>query len=175
VALVVEDGTGKADAEALISVAGSDEYFTSKRGPSSTYSASGDWLHAGTTEPIKEACLRWGMRLIAKLWRFDGERSSETQALPIPREGMEVDDVEVESDVVPADLAYANAEMARALLLDATRTDDTEKGLSSLKVDVIQLVFDRFDRKRILPPSVRLLLADYGRARSSAARLTERV
>ncbi len=173
-ALVVEDGTGLETAEALISVADADTYFTSGRGASSNYTDSGDWLHADTTTAIKEACLRWGMRLIASLWLFDGERSTEDQALPIPRIGMEVDGIELAEDEVPENCAYANAEMARALLLDVERTGDQEASLSELGVGPIKLVFDKYDRAKVLPLEVRDLLSNFGRPKGGRSRQVER-
>ncbi len=162
-ALIVEDGTGLEDAESYYSVADTDSYFTSKRGDASVYEAEGDWLHADTTTAIKEACLRWGTRLIDRKWAYNGEKSTTTQKLRCPRTGMEdIDGDELPGDELPEDLEHATAEMARALLVDPERVEDQEVGLSALTVAVIELTFDKYDRAGTLPATVKSLLSTLG-------------
>lgn len=172
-ALVVETGSGSSTAESYISVADADTYFDSKRGPASTYAA--DWDAVATTEAIKEACLRWATRLIDKGWVWDGQKSTTTQALKWPRSYVLDDEgEEIDGDVIPADLKYAVAELARALLVDPERVEDQEVGLSSLGVGSIQLVFDKFDRAGALPRPVKDLLSSFGSPRRGGGRETAR-
>jgi hypothetical protein len=160
-ALVVENGSGLANAESYISVADADTYFSALRGDASVY--ADDWANAATTTAIKEACLRWATRLIDKYWRFDGEKSTTTQKLRWPLEGVENEYEELlPSDELPDDLTYATAEMARALLVDPERVEDQEVGLSALGVGSIQLTFDKYDRAGTLPKTVKNLLSAYG-------------
>ncbi len=160
-ALIVEDGTGINNAESYISVTDADSYFSSKRGDAATYNS--DWASGSTTTAIKEACLRWGTRLLDKYWAFDGEKSTTTQKLRWPRTGA-VDDEgdKIAGNSIPDDLKYATAEMARALLVDPERVEDQEVGLSALTVGSVALNFDKYDRAGVLPRPVKLLLSSYG-------------
>lgn len=103
-ALVVEDGTGMDDAEAYITVADADTYF-SGRGNTA-------WAALGT--PAKEAALRLGADYMEATYsqRWKGDRVSETQALSWPRDDVEVNGFDVDNDAVPLAVARANAELA---------------------------------------------------------------
>lgn len=76
-ALIVEDGTGKADAESYISVADADTYF-SKRG-------NATW--AALTTDQKEQALRKGTDYMVETYRlrWKGSRVNGVQALDWPR------------------------------------------------------------------------------------------
>lgn len=170
-ALVVEDGTGLANAESYYSVANADTYFSTMRGDSAEYAA--DWDAA--TDATKEACLRWATRLIDKLWRWDGQKSTTTQALKWPRTYVLDDEGdEIDGAVIPNDLKYATAELARALLVDAERVEDQEVGLASLSAGPVSLVFDKYDRSSTLPKTVKSLLSSFGSARGGSSRTVER-
>lgn len=112
-ALIVEDGTGLAGAEAYISVADADAYFT----------ARGNTAWAALTTQQKEQALRKGADYLQNyLWR--GHRYTAAQALSWPRCSVVVDGWALDADVIPAAVRHANAELAvRAatgdLLVDA--------------------------------------------------------
>jgi hypothetical protein len=99
-AIVIEDGTGKADAEAYISVADADTYFA----------ARGNSAWAALTTEQKEQALRRAVDYMTAVYgqRWKGERSSTTQALDWPRDGV----LGVASDVAPVPVQRANAELA---------------------------------------------------------------
>lgn len=99
-ALIVEDGTGKADAEAYISVADADAYFA----------ARGNAAWAALTPEQKEQSLRLGADYMGAVYgpRWCGERTTTTQALDWPRTGA----CGIASDVVPVAVQRANAELA---------------------------------------------------------------
>lgn len=103
-ALTVEDGTGKADAQSYISVADADTHF----------SARGITLWDTMLTAEKEQALTRATDYLVQVYRtrWLGDRVSATQALDWPREGVEVDGFEVASDVVPAEVERACAEMA---------------------------------------------------------------
>ena len=103
-AIVVEDGTGLANAEAYISVAGADAYFL----------ARGNAAWAALDEAGKEAALRLGADYMEGAYgqRWKGCRISQTQALSWPRDGVCVDGYELPDDEVPLQVARANAELA---------------------------------------------------------------
>lgn len=110
-AIVIEDGTGKADAEAYIAVADADSYF----------SLRGNTVWAALTTEAKEAALRLGTDYMEAMYsaKWCGERATDTQALSWPRTG-----TSAASDIVPLAVQRANAELAvrasqGALLADA--------------------------------------------------------
>lgn len=151
-ALIVEDGTGKSDAESYISVADADTYHTA-RGNTAWTSLSGD--------TVKEQALRKAADYMVQAYRqrWKGVRKSSTQALDWPRSGVLVEQVldtanyvlpELDqingyilpNNVVPDEVARANAELALRTLSttlnpDLTRSDDVKRE----KVDVIEVEY----------------------------------
>lgn len=133
-ALVVEDGTGKADAESYISVADAGTWH-SNRGNTA-------WA-AIATEAAKEAALRKATDYMVQVYslRWKGNRVTATQALDWPREGVEVYGFEIDSDVLPEAVANACAELAlRASAGDLT-PDVTRRTLRE-KVGPIEVEYD---------------------------------
>jgi hypothetical protein len=107
-ALIVEDGTGKADAESYISVADADTYFAAR--------ANATW--AALLTAAKEAALRAATdyMLGAYAGRWAGVRVSSTQALDWPRSLVVMRDAPAltyyADDAVPAAVARACADLA---------------------------------------------------------------
>lgn len=107
-ALIVEDGTGRADAESLCSVSYADAYHDAR--------GNTIWSALSTTE--KEQALRRGTDYIERTYgmRFCGYRVNSTQALSWPRyEARRKDSGRCEywpSDAVPNPMAQTCAEMA---------------------------------------------------------------
>lgn len=73
--LIVEDGTGKADAESYISVADADTY----------HAARGNTTWAALTTAVKEQSLRKATEYIEGYYTFIGYRKTSTQMLAWPR------------------------------------------------------------------------------------------
>lgn len=110
-ALVVEDGTGKTDAESYISVADTDTYVQLHLRSANTDRV--EWLAAATAD--KEIALRQATDWLDIQFqqRWQGRRSNEDQALAWPRWGVvDFDGYTIESDSLPQDLLDATAEMA---------------------------------------------------------------
>lgn len=106
-ALIVEDGTGRSDAEALCSVAFADTYHT-KMGNSA-------WTALSTNE--KEIALRKGAQYITAKWRarLKGYRVLQAQALDFPRyDVIDPDGFYVDATSVPPAIAIVNAELGLA-------------------------------------------------------------
>lgn len=165
-ALIVEDGTGRTDAESYASVATLLAYFTSARGASSAYSAL-----LGASTATHEALLRWATRSADTLWDYDGEPLTTTQALRFPRTGVyDLDGRERPSGVLPLPLVHGVCEISLALFTDAARLDDQETGLSALAVGPIKLAFERLDRPAALPRAALQLLSQVGSSRDPGAR-----
>lgn len=122
-ALIVETGSGAADAESYVSVSDANAYHT----------ARGNAAWTGS-ESVKEAALRRATDYMLQSYaqRWQGDRVSETQALDWPRSGVYAHGYLIASDTVPAAVANACAELAlralsESLLPDAGRVTASEK------------------------------------------------
>jgi hypothetical protein len=105
-ALVVEDGTGKSDAESYVSVADADAYHVAR-------SQTG-W--AGTNA-AKEALLRRATELLDASYAWRGTIATEAQGLRFPREGiLDRDKREIAANEVPTAIVRACCELALLLL-----------------------------------------------------------
>lgn len=104
-ALIVEDGSGKSDADSLCSVAFADTYHA---GMGNTAWAA---LNATTA---KEPALRKATQIMLGRFRgrWKGSRVKQTQALDWPRYDVVVDDYPLSHTAIPADLVRAVAEYA---------------------------------------------------------------
>ncbi len=131
-ALTVEDGTGKTDADSYLSVADTDTYHTN-------HSASADW--SGATESAKEQALRLATQYLdvrfVDYWQ--GWRTNQTQSLAWPRTGViDSDEFVIENDEMPVRLKNAVAELAlRVIQGDTLLADIDEPGDN--KVEDIQV------------------------------------
>lgn len=115
-ALVVEDGTGKTDAEAYISVTDADTYHTDFTGTS-------DWTSSTPTTAIKERVLRRAAQVMDNKYilRWVGDRANDLQTLDWPRVNAEdPSGFTISSTTVPVEIKRANAELA---LREITETD----------------------------------------------------
>lgn len=120
-ALVVEDGSGKTNADSYLSVADADTYHTN-------HSGSADW--SGATTAVKEKALRLATQYLDVryngLWK--GVRSNDAQALDFPRANVEdADGYYYESDEIPQRLKDATAELALRVVEGDTLLDDVSK------------------------------------------------
>lgn len=109
-ALTVEDGTGLAGADSLVSVAIADAYHT----------AMGNTTWTGT-DAAKEIALRRATQYIDNRYTYRGTKLTSTQALAWPRVGYE-DGYTVEAWPV-ANLKAACCEAALRALSDTLQTD----------------------------------------------------
>lgn len=109
--LITEDGTGRADAEALASVADADAYHVSR----------GNSLWATQAADAKEQALRRATDYMEQMYRlkWKGLRVSLTQALDWPRMNVQLEDIGfgsiaayVPTTIVPKEVVQATCEMA---------------------------------------------------------------
>ena len=110
--LTVEDGTLVSGAEAYISVADADTYFTNRGNPS-------QW--SGATTGQKEAALKYAAQYMETRYRFNGCLQDTSQALSFPRTSFYNHDGRLlaGSGVIPDAIKNANAELAlRHLIQD---------------------------------------------------------
>lgn len=118
---VVETGSGSSTANAYLSAADADTYFTDHGAPST-------WTAA--TTPNKEAALRQATQYLDATYhgRWRGTRANETQALAWPRADAEDDDgFTFSSTALPQALKDACAEAALAYLTDGDLIPDVDE------------------------------------------------
>lgn len=101
-AIIVEDGSGVANANSYVSVADAKVWLTA-RGLAFT---SNDDTVIGTLL-IKAMDLLESFRA-----RFKGAKTSSTQSLQWPRYNVYIDNVEVDDDVIPVELVSAQVQLA---------------------------------------------------------------
>jgi hypothetical protein len=105
--LEVEDGTGKANADAFVSVEDCDTYCTN-RGLSA-------WTDAPDSPPeIKEAAIRRATSYLSNAFRWQGSRTNgRAQALAWPRDGVvDGEGEDIATDEVPREVVDACCEIA---------------------------------------------------------------
>lgn len=115
-ALIVEDGSAKTDAESYASVQDGTDYFDKFGGGDSFTSAS---------QTEQEQALRNATRFIDQSVRWLSERLTDEQALEWPR--VEFEDtrgITIEEDEVPNRVVEATIEMANQHLEQDLRADD---------------------------------------------------
>ena len=129
-ALIVENGTGVANANSYISVS-SARVWAASRGAS---------LPAVDTDA--EVALIKAMDFIEALrTRFSGVKTLATQSLQWPRSGASVDGSELEADAIPAELLSAQVQLAiDAATVDLQPTGTGQEVLRE-KIDVIEVQY----------------------------------
>lgn len=133
--LIVEDGTGKADAESYISVADASAYHTARNNTA--------WA-ALSTDTLREAALRKATEYMVNAYRsrWQGTRKTEDQALCWPRYSVVVEGYLVDDASVPEIVKRACAELA----LKASAADlapDLTQGVVREQVGPIAVEYDR--------------------------------
>lgn len=155
--LIPEDGSGMSNANSLISYANAVIYY--ERVPPT-------WAHAvkwnAAVQATRELYLVKASDLIKDGYSFPGTRKVTTQRLPFPRYGIWIDKIEISAESVPEGIQFATAELAGWLMVSDRTADPGSAGLSRLKVDVIELNFDKNDRADVFPDSVIKMLAPFG-------------
>ena len=166
--LVVEDGSGKADANSYAAVADGDAYHEGH-----LYASA--WTAASTGN--KEAALVMATRVLDSLFRFNGFKRMATQALQWPRR--ECRDPDAESGIVPglllirgpyldetkvpAAVVRATCEMARELLQGDRTGDPDGGGLAQVSLSgIMTAVFDTQHPRPVAPRLVQAMLGRLG-------------
>lgn len=156
-ALIDEDGTGKATAESYISVADASTYFTA-RGVTA-------WT-ALATDALREAALRKATEYMIGAYRsrWQGVRAFPlVQALDWPRAGVVRDSWQVDIDEVPVEVQRACAELA----LKASAADlapDLTQGVIREQVGPIAVEYDRSSPQSTRYKAIDAMLAPFLKA-----------
>lgn len=160
--IVVEDGSGVANAESYISVAGADTRLAAL--------GMTNWADLTTTE--KEQALRRATSFIEGAYRdrWKGTRLLRAQSLSWPRYGVVVDGFPVESTVVPVDVANATAELAFRAAAGDLNADQT-RGIVREKVGPLETEYDRYAPQATQYRSIDAMLAPYLSGGGGMARL----
>lgn len=114
-ALVIEDGTGKADAESFASAADLASY-------AALYGSS-----IPATEGDREALLRRAA-LQMQVMGWKGRKASSVQALTWPRADVEVDGEILPSNLIPARIEYGQMALAVEIHADDLAPPEQQKG-----------------------------------------------
>lgn len=156
--LIVEDGTGVSNANTYI-----PEIEANALLAEDMY-ASG-WIDL--TAEQKEATLKSATRYLDMYFDYSGDKVYADASLRWPRRGVyDLDGVAVSSGAVPAPVKYATARLAWELAKKDRVSEPDTQGISELKVDVIELKFDKYDRPKLLPSIVTQIMRGYGSAKS---------
>lgn len=121
-----------------------------------------DWSVPNGT---KEKALVMSTRILNEQVHWNrGDLFTTTQALAWPRSGVtNDDDVLFASDVIPAWLSDATAELARHLIAD-DRTTQPQDEFESLEVSSeLKMNFGKAKKRSVLPDSVMAIIRPYGR------------
>ena len=134
-----------------------------------------DWKAAGETQ--QKRALITATLLLDRYVNWYGKRTLATQQPAWPRSEVQIPDLPADThydkDAVPENIKYITVEYANALLAeDITASQST--GIRSLRVDVISINFDKYDRKEAMPDGVKLVCNKLGNVtlnNASVARL----
>ena len=141
-ALEVEDGTGKSDADSFVSLAFADAFFSD---------FGGTWTY---TDAQKEAALRRATAWLSSAFRWKGDRThGRDQALAWPRSGVQDIDCEaVDDDIVPPEVQRATC---RAAAVEAANPYSLTPELGRLaikeKVGPIEVMYADSDKSEARP------------------------
>lgn len=160
-ALTLDATVGGVDSNSYTTVAAGDSYHEARL-------FTTDWTGAATE--TKEAALVWATRLLDTHFEWQGGKFTLEQALRWPRFGALDRDAElIDSDILPPSLIEAVAELARLLIIGDRSIETGTEGLEKLKVDVIELTFDKLDRTETIPDEVYQMISHLGRLVSVAS------
>jgi hypothetical protein len=174
-ALVVEDGTGLANAESYISVADADTYH-SKMGNS-------DWENLESAD--KEACLRRAAQFMVAVYRlkWQGRRVKQEQKLDWPRVGVVIKDLassagylapasyglfQVDYNVVPDEVKNACAELALRASIGQLAPDLSQRVVSET-IGPITVNYDRYSPQSPRYTEIDLMLSPFFGATANPA------
>ena len=152
---LVEDGTGLTLATSYMSVAEADDYIVQNT------SIFDDWDLLDTD--VREKVLSWSSRYLDQHARWNGTKTVETSGLRWPRTGVcDIDGIAIDANTIPEQLKEATAELASYLMTeDISRVRDQD-GIERLRVDVIELYFNKNYRLPSIPPTLNLILTGLG-------------
>jgi hypothetical protein len=162
VALIVEDGTGKADAESFISVADATAYHANR--------GNAAWA-ALASDTVREQLLRKASEYMEQAYRLRwlGYRTTNDQALSWPRSEVPIPDAPgvfagyysyVDEYSVPVPVARACAEFALKAATATLYADESQKIVRE-KIGPMETEYAEFGTQTIQYRAIDALLAPY--------------
>lgn len=155
VTMVVEDGTIVENANSYVSISYANTYLERN-------------IHKYTTwenlsDDDKSALLVWSSSVIDNYFNFEGLRMTGDQDLRWPRYGAyDLDGYLIPNTEIPRELKDSVCELALAYATEDRLDDPDTAGISELKVDVIELKFDKIDRPIAVPANVQQMMRTIG-------------
>ena len=173
-ALIKEDGTGKADADTYADVADGDAYHEGH-----LYATA--WTGASADQ--KAAALVMATRLIDGEYQFQGKQTTDSQSLSWPRcrcvdpdrdaaatiGRLPVRENWLPENLVPKQVMAATCEMARELLIADRTAAPAGEGLKYFNDGGEQTGYDKTDTRPTISHFAQALLARYGTLIKSAS------
>lgn len=170
--LIVEDGTGKSDAESYISVADATAYHAAR--------GNADWA-AIATDAIREQLLRKATSYMVGQYRlrWNGYRYTDTQALDWPRAWVPKPDTlpgyrgfpnYYPYNEVPLDVAHACAELALRSNSDDLLADQEQATIRE-RIGSLEVEYDKNSPQQIRYRLVEAMLQPYLNSVSGMTRL----
>lgn len=163
-AIVIDTTVGGENANSYCTKAEADTYH-------SGHIASSTWDDAETD--TKNRALVTATRLLDEHIEWTGEVAATDQKLLWPRDGMYYENgAAIDTDVLPAKLKEATAELARQMIAaDRTADDDVSvKGITRISAGAVDLSFSGYKTPNVIPDAVYVMVRTWGtiRRRSSA-------
>lgn len=153
--VIVEDGTGKADANSYASVSEADAYFASR--PRSTA-----WPALSAEQ--KSRLLVHATRILETSVKWDGAKYTEEQSLAFPRYPDDLEAVEL-----PLPIKLATYELAYALNQRDLTGESSLGAFSELEIGPLKFkAAGSEQRLETIPPFVRDIIAPYGCPRGTS-------
>lgn len=151
----VEDGTGFTDSTSYVALADADDYFEVDPN-SAAWSALPD-------DAAKEKQLSWATRILDQKTRWKGSKTVEDSALRWPRSNVtDRDGNTIDDDVIPVQVQQATLELAKFLLTNDLTVGADVDYLKSVKIDVIELVYQDKTGQPVLPALINEILMGLG-------------
>lgn len=152
--LIVETGSGLINADSYVSLADANTYT------GATF-FSGKW--STQTDTDKEKLLRTATAYLDSFYDYKGVKVFPSASLRWPRsQVLDRDGNEVSSLSVPVAVKNAVIEMAIYLVENNLLQESESKGIQSVKVDAVEIAFERSEKNWKIPNTVSHLLRGYG-------------
>ena len=151
-ALVVEDGSGKSNANTYISQSDATTYFTNHDDPTA-------W--SGLSSSLKDAALLYATVTLDGMWDFIGTVTTSTQALAWPRDGVwDEEGRNLAADTVPQRIKDAECELALLHTSNPLNASYARSGaIEEERVGpILTRYFDRASMEAALPIIRRIIL-----------------
>lgn len=154
--LVVEDGTGLTNANSYVTIAESIDFL------SLNVNSAAYW--EDLDDEIKIQVLIMASSYLDQYVDWYGNKTVETSGLRWPRENVkDLDGILIADNIVPTQVKRATCDFAISLSKEDRFAESETLGISEMKVDVIELKFDKTDVKYPFPSTVSGWLRGLGR------------